>query len=106
MELSSLATFTISSLRSGNKFYNRAHILYGVTLWCYTQHELWPYIDSENNHFWHSIKIQCFNKGIEFIYLPCIFKDKYVISSLPIYFEIRKHILFAISTMNLFIVMY
>ena len=87
MELSSLVTLTISSLRSGNTFFYRAHILYGVTLWCYTQHDLRPYIDSEINQFRHYIKIQCVNKGIEFINLPCIFKDKSVISYIPIYFK-------------------
>ena len=54
---------------------------------CYTQHALWPYIDSEINHIRHFIKIQFVNKGIEFINLPSIFKDKSVISSIPTYFE-------------------
>ena len=39
---------------------------------CYTQHALWPYIDSEINHIRHFIKIQFVNKGIEFINLPSI----------------------------------
>ena len=65
----------------------RAHILYGVSLWCYTQHDLRPYIDSEINNFRHSIKIQFVNKGIEFINPPCLFKFKSVISSIPIYFK-------------------
>ena len=46
-----------------------------------------PYIDSEINHIRHFIKIQFVNKGIEFINLPSIFKDKFVISSIPTYFE-------------------
>ena len=57
---------------------------------CYTKHALWPYIDSEINHIRHYIKIQFVNKGIEFINLPSIFKDKSVISSIPTYFEKKE----------------
>ena len=49
-----------------------------------------PYIDSEINHIRHFIKIQFVNKGIEFINLPSIFKDKTVISSIPTYFENKE----------------
>ena len=56
----------------------------------YTQHALRPYIDSEINHIRHFIKIQFVNKGIEFINLPIIFKDKSVISSIPTYFENKE----------------
>ena len=52
------------------------------------RHALRPYVDSEINHFRHFIKIQFVNKGIEFISLPSIFKDKSVISST--YFENKK----------------
>ena len=38
----------------------------------------------------HFIKIQSVNKGFEFINLPSIFIDKYVISSIPTYFENKK----------------
>ena len=38
----------------------------------------------------HFIKIQFVNKGIEFINLPRIFKDKSVISSIPTYFENKE----------------
>ena len=44
----------------------------------------WSYIDSEINHIRHLITIQFVNKGIEFINLPCMLKDKSVISSIPI----------------------
>ena len=37
-----------------------------------------------------TLKIQFVNKGIEFINLPSIFKDKYVISSIPTYFENKE----------------
>ena len=57
---------------------------------CNTQHALRPYIDSENNHIRHFIKIQFVNKGIEFINLPSIFKDKFVISSIPTYLKKRN----------------
>ena len=50
---------------------------------CYTQHALRPFIDSETNHKWHFIKIPFINKGIEFIDLPSIFKDRSVTSSIP-----------------------
>ena len=93
MALSRLVTLSITSLRNldieANKFYERAHRLYDaaiLTLY-YTQHALQPYIDSEINHIRHFIKIQFVNKSIEFINLPSIFKDKYVISTIPTYFE-------------------
>ena len=110
MTLSSLVTRSISSLRNldieANKFNDRAHRLYDAALpaWCYTQHALRPFIDSEINHIRHFIKIQFVNK--EFINLPSIFKDKSVISSIPTYnFKIRYSLSFVISTINLFVVL-
>ena len=97
MALSRLITLSISSLRfldiEANKLYDRAHRLYVAVLLtrCYTQHALWPYIDSEINHIRHFIKIQFVNKGIEFINLPSIFKDESVISSIPTYFENKEY---------------
>ena len=91
--LSRLVILSISSLRNldieANKFYDRAHGLNDAALLtpCYTQQALQPYIDSKINHIRHFIKIQFVNKGIEFINLPSIFKDKSVISSIPTYFE-------------------
>ena len=96
MALSRLVILSISSLRNldieANKFYDRAHRLYDAAILtrCYTQHALRPYIDSEINHIRHFIKIQFVNKGIEFINLPSIFKDKSVISSIPTYFENKE----------------
>ena len=96
MALSRLVTLSISLLRNldieANKFYDRAHRLYDAALLtpCYTQHALRPYQDSENNHIRHFIKIQFVNKGIEFINLPSIFKDKSVISPIPTYFENKE----------------
>ena len=96
MALSRLVTLSISSLRyldiETNTFYDRAHRLYDAAILtqCYTQHALWPYIDSEINHIRHFIKIQFVNKGIEFINLPSMFKDKSVTSSIPTYFENKE----------------
>ena len=50
-------------------------------------HLLSPYIDSEVNQKRHFIKIPLINKGMEFIDLQSIFKDKSVISSVPNYFN-------------------
>ena len=43
-----------------------------------------------NKPYYTFIKIQVVNKGIEFIYLPSLFKDKSVISSIPTYFENKE----------------
>ena len=42
------------------------------------------------NHIRHFIKIQFVNKGIEYINLLSIFKNKSVISSIPTYFENKE----------------
>ena len=57
---------------------------------CYTQHALLSFKDSKIIHIRHFINIQLVNKGIEFINLPSIFKDKSVISSIPTYFENKE----------------
>ena len=96
MALSRLVTLSTSSLRNldieANKFYDRAHRLYDAALptRCYTQHALRPYIDSEINNIRYFIKSQFVKKGIEFINLPCIFKDKSVISSIPTYIKNKE----------------
>ena len=85
--------FKISRNRRDNRFiYDRAHRLYDAAILtrCYTQNALRPYIDSEINHIRHFIKIQFVNKGVVFINLPSIFKDKSVISSIPTYFENKE----------------
>ena len=86
-----------------NGFYHRAHQLYGATLltWCYTQHALQTYIGSEINHIKHLIKIQFVNK---FINLPSISKDKSLLFLCIL--KIRNQLIFAISTMNLIVVLY
>ena len=91
--LSFLSSLPISVLRildtEANKFYDTNHQLYDAALLtrCYTQHALRPFIDSEINHKRHFIKIPFINKGIEFIDLPSIFKDRSVISSISAYFQ-------------------
>ena len=88
-----LSSLPISVLRildtEANKFYDRNHQLYDAALLtrCYTPHALRPFIDSEINHKRHFIKIPFINKGIEFIDLPSIFKDRSVTSSIPAYFQ-------------------
>ena len=91
--LSFLSSLPISVLRildtEANKFYDRNHQLYNAALLtrCYTQHALHPFSDSETNHRRNFIKIPFINKGIEFIDLPSIFKDRSVTSSIPAYFQ-------------------
>ena len=88
-----LSSLPISVLRNlgleANKLYDRANKLYNAALLtrCYAQHFLSPHIDSEVNHKRHFIKIPFINKGIEFIDLLSIFKDKFLISSIPNYFN-------------------
>ena len=91
-----------------NEFFDRTHRLYDAAILtrCYTQHALRPYIDSKINHIRHFIKIQFVNKGIEFINVPSIFKDKSVISSITTYLKIRSPLLFVISIINLFVVLF
>ena len=92
MALSRLVTLSICSLHNldieTNTFYNRAHRLYHAALLtrCHTQHALWSYINLGSNHIRRFIEVQIVNKEIEFFNLTSICRDKYVISSIPIYF--------------------
>ena len=94
--ISFLSSLSISDLRSldteANNFYDSTHQLYDAALLTrrYTQHALRPYIDSEINYKRHFIKIPFINKGMEFICLPSIFKDKSVTSAIPAYFKNTK----------------
>ena len=95
--LSFLSSLPISGLRcldtEANKLYDSTHQLYNAALLtgCYTQDALRPYIDSEINHKRHFIKIPFINKGMEFISLPSIFKDKSVTPAVSTYLKIPKH---------------
>ena len=74
-----------------NKFYDRSNRLHvydaALPTRCFTQHVLRPVIDSKMNHIRHFIKIRFINKGMDFIDLPRIFRDKSVQSSIPNYFK-------------------
>ena len=88
--LSSLPILVLRSLDTeANKFYDRTNRLYDAALLtrCYSQHALRPVIDSKINHIRHFIKIPSINKGMDFIDLPSIFRDKSVKSSIPNYFK-------------------
>lgn len=88
--LSSLPISVLTILDAeANKFYESKNPLYKAALItrCYTQHALRPYIDSEINHKRYFIKIPFINKGVDFIDLPSILKDRSVMSSIPAYFQ-------------------
>ena len=91
--LSYLSSLPIAVLRSldteANIFYDRNHQMYDDALLtrCYTQHALRHLIDSESYHIRHFIKISFIYKGIDFIDLPSILKDKSVTQSIPTYFK-------------------
>ena len=53
----------------------------------YSQHILRPHIDSVSDHDSHFLKIAILDKGIDFIYLPSILRDKRVTDSIPKYFK-------------------
>ena len=80
----------ITILRSldteAKRFYDRTNRLYDAALptRCYTQHALRP---AKINHKRHFIKISFINKGMDFIDLPSIFRDKSVQSSILNYFK-------------------
>ena len=105
--LSYLSSLPISVLHSldteANKFYDRTNRLYDAALFtrCYTQHALRPVIDSKINHIRHFIKIPFINKGMDFIDLPSIFRDKSVQSSIPNFSRIMKYQSFVINIINL-----
>ena len=80
---------SVTEFTEANKFYDRNHQLFDAALLtrCNTQHAVRPFIDSEINHKRHFIKIPFINKGIEFVDLPSVFKDRSVTSSIPAYFQ-------------------
>ena len=53
----------------------------------YTQHVLKPHIDTESEHQGFFLKNPFINKGIDFIYLKSIFRDKNVVDSISNYFR-------------------
>ena len=82
---------SIYSTRKLQNYCGQKHVIfkkYSCVVLCHMGFH--TYIDSEINHIRNFIKIQFVNKGIEFINLPSIFKDKSVISSIPTYFENKE----------------
>ena len=88
--LSSLSANNISKLNAeADNIFDRKHPMYeaATLVDSYCQHFLKPLIDSERNVHRHFLKISFFNKGVEFIDLPKILKDKSVIACVPRYFK-------------------
>lgn len=91
--LSRLTSLSIKSLKDideeADNHVIRTDPFYTVSylIQSYTQHILRPHIDSDSDHDRHFLKISFSNKGIDFIDLPRIFRDKNVISSIPKYFK-------------------
>jgi hypothetical protein len=91
--LSRLTTLSVSSLKKlddeADNIYLRTNPLYEVAgiIQSYTRHILRPHIDSESEHVRHFLKISYINKGIDFIDLASIFKDKRVVDKIPKYFK-------------------
>ena len=73
----------------------------GYSIQCYTQHALRPVIDSKINHIRHFIKNPFINKGMDFIELPNIFRDKSVNHPYQINLRIMKYQSFVINIINL-----
>ena len=99
--------FVISIFRPINSMILRRFNAVLLTM-SYTQHALWPYIDSKINNIRHFIKVQLVNKGIKFINLHSILKVNAVISIIPAYLEIGNLlcVFFAMITINIFVVLF
>ena len=87
LSVSIVRTFTVNS-DSHKKGPRKLRTIKALLTRCYIQHALRPFIDSETNYKRHFIKNPFINKGIEFIGLPSIFKDRSVTSSISTYFQI------------------
>ena len=91
--LSRLSSLSISTLREideqADKIFFRNDPLNGTAslIQSYTQHVLRPHIDTASDHTRTFLKIPFINKGIDFIDLQSIFKDKNVVDSIPKYFK-------------------
>lgn len=91
--LSRLTSLSIQSLKvldeEADEHVIQTDPLYTVSylIQSYTQHVLRPHIDSQSDHDRHFLKILFMNKGIDFIDLPSIFRDKHVVDSIPKYFK-------------------
>ena len=91
--LSCLSSLPISAIRSideeADKIILRTDPLINTAtlIQSYTQHVLRPHIDKESEHKRHFLKLQFVNKGIDFIDLQSIFRDKNVTDTIPDYFK-------------------
>ena len=92
--LSRLSSLSISSLKDideqADKIYLRTDPLVACLIQSYTQHVLKPHIDKESEHQRFFLKIPFINKGIDFIDLQSIFRDKNVVESIPNYFKNKE----------------
>lgn len=91
--LSRLSSLSITSLREIDKEADqivlRTHPHYKTAslIQSYTQHVLRPHIDSDSDHKKLFLKIPFINKGIDFIDLQSILRDRNVLKSIPSYFK-------------------
>ena len=91
--LSKITNLSISSLQKldeeADSIYVRTHPFYDVAciIQSYTQHVLRPHIDAKSDHQRHFLKISYLNKGIDFIDLASILRDRRVIDKIPNYFK-------------------
>ena len=91
--LSRLSSLPLSSLRDiddeADGIILRTDPLYktAALIQSYTQHVLRPHIDSLNDHKRCFIKIPFINKGIDFIDLQSILRNKNVMNAIPNYFK-------------------
>ena len=90
--LSRLTCLSLASLRDidekADKIIMRTDLYYttAILIQKYTQHVLRPHIDSASDHKRHFIKIPFINKGIDFVDLQSIFRNKNVQDTIPKYF--------------------
>lgn len=91
--LSQLCTLPIAVLRvmdrEADKVFLQSDPYYktAIIVQNYTQHILVPHIDSLSHHKRHFIKIPFINKGIDFIDLQSIIRNKNVQNAIPKYFK-------------------
>ena len=91
--LSKVTNLSISCLRKvdeeADNIYIQANPMYEMAsiIQSYSQHVLHPHVDDASSHKRSFLKILYCNKGIDFIDLTSIFKDKRVQDKLPLYFK-------------------
>ena len=91
--LSRLTRLSVSALKDlderADKVILRTDPLYKTAIFIqsYAQHVLRPHIDAESDHKRHFIKVPFINKGIDFIDLQSIFRNKTVENAIPKYFK-------------------